>query len=66
MKIGKNKMHQEQEVVKVMNHHPIQGLVMWDLEVEGDIEVREDDEVGQVHRAYQVHEDHKDLRVLRV
>ena len=63
VKMGKNKMHQEEEVVEVMNHHLIQGVEMWDLEVKGDIEVKEDGEVGQVHKVYQVH---RDLRALRV
>ena len=55
--------NQEEEVVEVMDHHLIWGLEMWDLEVEGDIEVREDKEGGQVHR---VHQMYKDLRALRV
>ena len=67
VKIGKNKMCQEEEVVvEVMNHHLIQGVEMWDLEVEGDTEVKEDDEVGQVHRVYQVYMGHRNLRSLRV
>ena len=66
VKMEKNKMHQEEEVVEVMNHHLIQGVEMWDLEVKGDTEVKEDDEVGQVHRVYQVHMGHGDLMVLRV
>ena len=66
VKMGKNKMHQEEEVVEVMNHHLIRGVEMWDLEVKGDIEVKEDGGVGQVHRVYQVHRDHRDLRALRV
>ena len=57
--------HQE-EVVEVIDHHLIQGLEMWDLEVEGDIEVREDEEGGQVHRVHWVYRDHKDLKTLRV
>ena len=56
-------MHQKEEVVEVMNHHLIQGVEMWDLEVKGDTEVKEDDKVGQVHRVYQVHRGHGDLRV---
>ena len=66
VKMRKNKMHQEEEVKEVMNHHLIQGVEMWDLEVEGDTEVKEDDEVGQVHRVYWVHRGHRDLRALRV
>ena len=66
VKMGKNKMCQEEEVVEVMNHHLIQGVEMWDLEVEGDTEAKEDDEVGQVHRVYQVHRGHRDLKALRV
>ena len=50
----------QEEVVEVMDHHLIWGLEMWDLEVEGDIEVREGEEGGQVHRVYK---DLKDLRV---
>ena len=40
VKMRKIQMHQEEAVVEVMNHHLTQGLEMWDLEVEGDIEVR--------------------------
>ena len=59
--------HQEETVViEVMDHHLTQGLEIWDLEVEGDIEVKEDEEGGQVHKVYQVCRDHKDLRALRV
>ena len=63
VKMGKDKMHQEEEVMEVMNHHLIQGVEMWDLGVKEDIEVKEDGEVGQVHRVHQVH---KDLRALKV
>ena len=63
VKMGMNKMHQGEEVVEVMNHHLIQGVEMWDLEVEEDTEVKEDNEVGQVYRVYQVHRGHMDLRV---
>ena len=68
VKVEKIQMHfkvemyqenQEEEVV-VMDHHLIQGLEMWDLEVEGDIEVREDEEGGQVHRVYRVYKDLRD------
>ena len=66
LKMGKTQMYQVEAVVEVMNHHPTQRLEIWDLEVEGDIEVKEDEEGEWVHRVYQVHRDHKDLRVLRV
>ena len=49
--------------MEVMNHHLIWGLEMWDLEVEGDIEVKEDEGGGQVHKVHQVYKDHRDLRV---
>ena len=47
------KVHQENQeevVVEVMDHHLTQGLEMWDLEVEGDIEVREDERVNRSTR----------------
>ena len=59
-------VHQEKMVVEVMDHHLIQGFETWDLEAEGDLEVKEDEEGGQVHKVYQVYKDHKDLRALRV
>ena len=58
-------VHQEEMVVEVMDHHLIWGLEMCDLEVEGDIEVKEDEEGGWVHKVYQVYGDCKDLRALR-
>ena len=42
------------------------GVEIWDLEVKGNTGVKEDDEVGQVHRVYQVHRGHRDLRALGV
>ena len=42
---------------------PNPGVGMWDLEVEGGMEVKEDEEGGQVHRVYQVYRDHRYLRV---
>ena len=58
-------VHQEEIVVEVMDHHLIQELEMWDLEVEGDIEVKEDEEGGWVHKVYQVYRDCKGLRDYR-
>ena len=75
VKVAKIQMHlvvevyqenQEEEVVEMMDHHLIWGLEMWDLEEEGGIEVREDEEGGQVQGVYWVYKDHKDLRALRV
>ena len=63
VKMVKIQMHLEDQEEEVMDHHPTQELEMWDQEVEGDIEVKED---GQVHRVYQVYKDHRDLRALRV
>ena len=63
VKMGKDKMCQEEEVMEVTNHHLIQGVEMWDLEVKGDIEVKEDGRVGQVHRVYQLHRGHRDSKV---
>ena len=58
-------VHQEDMVAEVMNHHLIWELEMWALEVEGDIEVKEDEEGGWAHKVYQVYRDCKDLRALR-
>ena len=56
-------VHQEETVMEVMDHHLTWGLEMW---VEGDIEVKEDEEIEQVHKMYQVCRDHRELRALRV
>ena len=37
-------VHQEEMVADVMDHHLFQELEMWDLEVEGDIGIKEDEE----------------------
>ena len=58
-------VHQEEMVAEMMDHDLIQGLEMWDLEVEEDIEVKEDKEGGWVHKVYQVYGDSKDLGALR-
>ena len=59
------KVHQEEMMVEVMDHHLIRGLEIWDLKVEGEIEVKEDKEGAWVYKVYQVYKDHKDLRALR-
>ena len=74
VKVAKIQMHlvvrvyqeNQEEEMEVMDHHLIWGLEMWNLEVEGDIKVREDKEHAQVHRVCQVYRDHKDLKALRV
>ena len=57
-------VHQKEMVAELMDHHLIQGLEMWDLDIEEDIEVKEDEEGGWVHKVYQVYGNHKDLRAL--
>ena len=55
VKMGSNKMHQEEEVMETVNHHLILGVEMWDLGVKEDIEVKEEGKVGQVHKVHLVH-----------
>ena len=59
VRMGNNKMPQEEVVMEVVNRHLILEVEMWDLGVREDIEVKEDGEVGQVHRVHQVHKDLK-------